>query len=94
MRLCRSREQRWLDLCAERNLSPERWQREGPNDRIAGLAAFLASVDWGDRRALIDLSEKLSPGASDRSSLQLWLGQRWIEPSRLMVRLDALCAHC
>ena len=94
MRLSRSHEQRWLDLCAERNLSPARWQREGPNDRMAGLAAFLASVDWGDRRALFDLAEKLSPGASNRPSLRRWLDQRWIEPSRFMGRQDALCAHC
>ena len=93
MRLSRSHEQRWLDLCAERDLSPERWQREGPDDRMAGLAAFLASVDWGDRRALFALAEELSPGASDRSRLQRWLDRRWIEPSRFMGRLDALRAR-
>ena len=93
MRLGRSDEQRWLDLCAEGNLAPERWRREGPNDRMAGLAAFLASVDWGDRRALFALAEKLSPGASDRSRLRRWLEQRWIEPSRFMGRLNAPDAH-
>lgn len=93
MRLCRSREQRWLDLCAERDLSPERWLREGPNDRMAGLAAFLASLDRADRGALFDLAEALSPGASDRSRLRRWLDRRWIEPSRFIGRLDALRAR-
>jgi hypothetical protein len=88
-RMDREYEQRLLDLCASRTLSPDRWEQLGPRFFMAGLAVMLASTRNFDRRSLLALAEELHPGASEPPVFARWLKASPLRPSRFLRMLDA-----
>jgi antitoxin (DNA-binding transcriptional repressor) of toxin-antitoxin stability system len=87
--LTRAREARLVELVADGDLRPSRWRRAGDPRFMAGFAAFLGSVDEGNRARLFALAERLQPGSSTVTAVQDWLHESGVEPSRLLPMLDA-----
>ena len=87
--LTRAQEARLVDLFARGDLRPSRWARGGNPQIMAGFAAFLASVDEGDRARLFSLAERLHPGSSSAASVQAWLQESGVDPARLLPMLAA-----
>lgn len=87
--LSRAQESRLVDLFASGDLRPSRWARGGNASVMAGFAAFLASVDEGDRARLFSLAERLHPGSSSAASIQAWLEESGVDPARLLPMLAA-----
>lgn len=83
-RIDREFEDRLFELCASRDLNPERWRRLGPPFFLAGLAVMMASVDGFDRRRLLDLAEQLHAGSSQVGVFTLWLERSPVQPSRFL----------
>ena len=94
-RVDREYEQRLLDLCASRSLSPERWPAAGPAFFMAGLAVMLASAESRgfDRPGLLALGERLHPGASTLDVFGRWLKRTPVRPSRFFHMLDKAVRH-
>jgi len=86
----RDYEDKLFDLCASRDLDPERWRRVGPSFFVAGLAVMMASVDGFDRRGLLELAERLHAGSSQVGVFALWLERTPIQPSRFLPPLADL----
>lgn len=87
--LTRARERRLLELVAGGDLRPSRWLRAGDPRFMAGFAAFLASVEEGDRGRLFALAERLHSGSSSAAFLQDWLHESGVDPARLLPMLGA-----
>jgi antitoxin (DNA-binding transcriptional repressor) of toxin-antitoxin stability system len=90
--LTRGEEERLLKLVAGGDLRPSRWRRAGDAERMAGLAALLASAGWGERERLFALSEQLHSGMSTVEGFGRWLAGSRIEPGRLLSMLNARLA--
>ncbi len=86
----RDYEDKLFDLCASRDLDPERWRRVGPSFFVAGLAVMMASVDGFDRRGLLELAERLHAGSSQVGVFALWLERTPLQPSRFLPPLADL----
>lgn len=80
----RQYEERLVDLCASRNLDVAHWSSFGPPFFMAGLAVMLASETSFDRRGLLDLAERLHPGASEPAVFGHWLNASPVRPSRFL----------
>lgn len=89
----RDYERQLVDICASRNLSPERWLQLGPRFFMAGLAVMLASVAGYDRRGLLALAELLHPGSSEPAVFARWLERSPLRPSRFLPQLSADRRH-
>jgi hypothetical protein len=87
-RLNREYEEKLLQLCASRTLDATRWGNLGPRFFMAGLAVMLAGHRGFERRALLELAEKLHPGASEPEVFARWLEQSPLRPSRFLPMLD------
>ena len=97
-RVSREHEERLFRLCAARPLEPKRWAAAGPRFFVAGLAvmtACAAGVDRrdADRRDLLNLAERLSPGASQPDVFARWLKRSPVRPSRFLPMLDMYEKH-
>lgn len=90
--LYREDEERLLELCAARSLSPRRWAAAGPGFFMAGVAVMLASVRGFDRTGLLALAEHLHPGTSRPEVFAIWLQRTPLSPSRFLPMLDRM-AH-
>ncbi len=82
--LDREYEARLLRLAAARPRDFEAWCAAGPGFFMAGLAVMLASVRGEDRRGLLDLAERLYPGASEPEVFTRWLRLSPLRPSRFL----------
>jgi hypothetical protein len=87
--LSREYEEQLVELCASGSLDPERWSRLGPRFFMAGLAVLCASVQGLDRRGLLDLAERLHPGASAAAAFALWLERSPVRATRFVPLLEA-----
>ena len=54
---------------------------------------MIASVDGFDRPGLLDLAERLHPGASERAVFAHWLKRSPLRPSRFLPMLDMAVKH-
>jgi len=88
-KLDRDYEERLVELSLSRDLEPERWIGMGPRFFMAGLAVMLASAADRDRRGLLDLAERLHPGASDVDVFSRWLERSPLRPTRFLPLVDA-----
>jgi len=86
--LDRDFEERLVELSVSGNHEPERWARTGPRFFMAGLAVMLASAGNVDRRGLLDLAERLHPGASEVSVFTRWLDRSPLRPTRFLPLVD------
>ncbi len=86
----RDLEERLADLCAQDETDPNRWNALGPPFFMAGLAVMLAGAPGQDRSALLELAERLHPGASEPPVFARWLERSPVRPSRF---LPAVKAH-
>jgi antitoxin (DNA-binding transcriptional repressor) of toxin-antitoxin stability system len=87
--LTRAREGQLLHLVAAGDLRPSRWRRAGDARFMAGFAAFLASVEEGDRGRLFALAERLFAGSSSPAAVREWLHESGVDPARLLPMLAA-----
>jgi hypothetical protein len=87
--LDRDYEDRLVALSVSGDLDPGRWAGTGPRFFMAGLAVMLASVVNGDRRRLLDLAERLHPGASEVAVFNRWLERSPLRPTRFLPLVDA-----
>jgi hypothetical protein len=85
----RDYEEKLVDLSDSEDVDPERWRRTGPGFFMAGLAVMLASVPHFNRRALLELAERLHAGSSQAGVFALWLKDSPIRPSRFLPMLAA-----
>lgn len=83
----RSYEEKLIGLCASRDTSVTAWLRMGPAFFMAGIGIMLASVPEFDRRAMLDLAERLYPGSSQTAVFALWLERSPLRPSRFLPML-------
>ena len=88
-KLDRDYEGRLIQLCLWGNLEPELWLGMGPRFFMAGLAVMLASAGNSDRRGLLELAERLHPGASDVDVFSRWLERSPLRPTRFLSLVDA-----
>lgn len=88
--LYRADEERLLELCAARTLSPRHWAAAGPGFFMAGLAVMLGSVRGFDRPRLLALAEHLHPGSSRPEVFAIWLRRTPLSPSRFLPMLDRM----
>jgi hypothetical protein len=86
----RDLEERLADLCARDETDPDRWTALGPPFFMAGLAVMIAGATGHDRSGLLELAERLHPGASEPAVFARWLERSPLQPSRL---LPAVKAH-
>lgn len=91
--LSRDYEQQLLALCASGTLNPATWAGAGPAFFVAGLAVMLASYSDANRRALLNLAEKLHPGASELPVFATWLKRSPVRPSRFFPMLALELKH-
>ncbi len=87
--LDREYEERLVELSLSGELEPERWVGAGPRFFMAGLAVMLASAGNSDRRGLLDLAERLHPGAGEVSVFSRWLDRSPLRPTRFLPLVDA-----
>ena len=80
----RDLEERLADLCAQDETGPDRWTELGPPFFMAGLAVMLAGAPGHDRSALLELAERLHPGASEPPVFARWLERSPVRPSRFL----------
>ncbi len=92
-KLNRALEDKLLDLCASRDLDPERWANLGPAFFMAGLAVMVASAKGFDRGGLCALAEQLHPGSSQPGVFSLWLARSPVRPSRFFPLLAHRTKH-
>jgi hypothetical protein len=89
----RGYEEQLIALCESGNLDAATWAGLGPNFFMAGIAVMLASVPEFDRRALLDLAEKLHAGSSQVGVFALWLQGTPLRPSRFLPMLRVNSRH-
>lgn len=82
--LDRDHEARLLGLAAARPRDLAAWRAGGPPFFMAGLAVMLASVHGEDRQGLLDLAERLYPGAAAPEVFSRWLRHSPVRPSRFL----------
>jgi hypothetical protein len=87
--LDRDYEDRLVELSVSGDVDPGRWAGMGPRFFMAGLAVMLASGVYGDRRRLLDLAERLHPGASEVAVFNRWLERSPLRPTRFLPLVDA-----
>jgi hypothetical protein len=56
---------------------------------MAGLAVMLAGSPGRDRSALLELAERLHPGASEPAVFARWLERNPLRPSRFLPLVKA-----
>ena len=88
-KLDRDYEERLVELSLSSDLEPERWAGMGPRFFMAGLAVMLASAGNSDRRGLLELAERMHPGASDVDVFGRWLERSPLRPTRFLPLVDA-----
>lgn len=88
--LNRDLEGRLADLCAQDDLDLDRWAAFGPPFFMAGLAVMLSGVPGHDRTLLLELAERLHPGASEPAVFARWLERTPLQPSRFLATVEAL----
>ncbi len=88
--LDREYEDKLVKLSASDNVDPGRWSGMGPRFFMAGLAVMMASAPHADRRRLLELAERLHPGASDVAVFNRWLERSPLRPSRFLPLVDAI----
>jgi hypothetical protein len=88
-KLDRDYEDRLVALSLSSDLTPEHWTGMGPRFFMAGLAVMLASAGNSDRRGLLELAERLHPGASDVDVFGRWLERSPLRPTRFLPLIDA-----
>jgi len=88
-RVDREFEDRLLALCASEDLRLEHWRHLGSDFFMSGLAVMIASTPGFDRRALLDLAERLQPGSTQVAVFAEWLRCSPVRPSRFLPMLDA-----
>jgi hypothetical protein len=88
-KLDRDYEERLVALSLSSDLEPERWTGMGPRFFMAGLAVMLASAGNSDRRDLLELAERLHPGASEVDVFSRWLERSPLRPTRFLPLVDA-----
>ena len=88
-KLDRDYEERLVELSLSNNLEPERWTGMGPRFFMAGLAVMLAGAGNSDRRGLLELAERLHPGASEVDVFSRWLERSPVRPTRFLPLVDA-----
>ena len=89
----RDLEGRLADLCAQDETDPDRWTELGPPFFMAGLAVMLAGAPGHDRSALLELAERLHPGASEPAVFARWLERSPVRPSRFLPVVKAHSRH-
>jgi hypothetical protein len=89
----RDLEERLADLCVRDETDPDRWAALGPPFFLAGLAVMLAGAPGHDRSALLELAERLHPGASEPAVFARWLARSPGRPSRFLVAVEAHARH-
>lgn len=87
--LDRDYEERLVELSLSGDLEPKRWTGMGPRFFMAGLAVMLASTADSGRRGLLELAERLHPGASNVDVFSRWLERSPLQPTRFLPLLDA-----
>jgi hypothetical protein len=80
-------EERLLDLCDSGDVTLERWREVGSGFFMAGLAVTLASVTGTDRRAFLELAERLHAGMTQVGVYAQWLERSPVRPSRFLPML-------
>lgn len=88
-KLDRDYEEKLVELTLSGDLEPERWIRMGPRFFMAGLAVMLASAGNVDRRGLLNLAERVHPGASEVGVFSRWLERSPLRPTRFLSLVDA-----
>jgi len=91
VKLNRDYEERLVELSVSGDLEPGRWAGMGPRFFMAGLAVMLASAGNSDRRGLLELAERLHPGASEVAVFNRWLERSPLRPTRFLPLVDAGC---
>ncbi|MDE2450112.1 MAG: hypothetical protein KGO22_14145 [Gammaproteobacteria bacterium] len=86
--LDRDYEERLVKLSASGDFDPLRWLDLGPRFFMAGLAVMLASRRDAARGALLQLAERLHPGASEVSVFDRWLARSPLRPARFLPLVD------
>jgi hypothetical protein len=89
-KLDRDYEERLVELSVSGDVDPGRWGAMGPRFFMAGLAVMLASAKKADRRRLLDLAERLHPGASEVAVFNRWLERSPLRPTRFLPLVDAV----
>jgi hypothetical protein len=84
----RDYEERLVELSVSGDLEPERWARMGPRFFMAGLAVMLASAGHVDRGGLLNVAERLHPGASEPVVFSRWLERSPLRPTRFLSLFD------
>ncbi len=87
-KLDRDYEERLVELSASGDLDTQRWAGMGPRFFMAGLAVMLASAGNTDRRGLLELAERLHPGASEVPVFNRWLERSPLRPTRFLPLLE------
>ena len=82
-------EERLVDLCARNETDPEHWSALGPPFFMAGLAVMLAGAPGHDRSEMLELAERLHPGASEPAVFARWLERSPVRPSRFLPMVKA-----
>jgi hypothetical protein len=85
----RDLEERLAYLCAQEETDPNRWTELGPPFFMAGLAVMLAGAPGHDRSALLELAERLHPGASEPPVFARWLERSPVRPGRFLPTVKA-----
>jgi hypothetical protein len=80
----RDYEEKLFNLCVSGDLTVAGWQALGPPFFMAGLAVMIASAPGFDRRAFLDLAERLHAGISQVGVFALWLERSPVRPSRFL----------
>lgn len=82
-------EERLVDLCARNETDADPWTALGPPFFMAGLAVMLAGAPGHDRSAMLELAERLHPGASEPAVFARWLERSPVRPSRFLPMVNA-----
>ena len=84
----REEEEKFLDLCSEREPDLARWRSAGPPFFMGGLAVMLAGARGYDRARYLDLAESLHRGITTPEVFSAWLAQSPLRPSRFRPMLE------
>lgn len=84
----RDYEERLVELASSDDVDFLRWADMGPRFFMSGLAVMLASLGNRDRRGLLELAEKLHPGASEVAVFNRWLLHSPLKPTRFLPLVD------
>jgi antitoxin (DNA-binding transcriptional repressor) of toxin-antitoxin stability system len=85
----RRTEERVVELCAQHDFRPSRWQRAGDAQTLAGIATMLASENGFDRTRMLALAERLQPGMTAPATFNHWLAHTPVHAARFLPQLAA-----